>query len=347
MKVGLIGIDYTCASLDYLEKLHFTEERTLQFVEQLKQQNRVEEIVILSTCNRIEWYVSSENLSETLQDIRNDLQLFWQVSNLDWTPFYELEGADAISHLFHVASGSKSMVIGETEILGQVKQAYSMFQKLGLTQSTLNKLFQTAIFVGKRSREETQISAGAQSVSSIAVDAVHDHFSGIPGRSVLIVGAGTMSNRALKKITSLGHYEVHITNRTAQKAEKFAQDHGVAVYPYEKLIEGINQFDALYFATQSYSFLVNKEDVKDCIKPVLLIDIGMPRNIDPDVVENPFVQLVTIETLKSVVEKNLDNRRDEVDKVTDIIQEEVQKYESWYTHRESQKTLEQCLIQSV
>jgi len=347
MHTGMIGIDFTVAPLTVLEAFYCDGSRAQDFLRDLPSDSPLKELVILSTCNRTEIYYAAEEPGPAKKWLVAYAADFFRVPPAMFDRFYWHHCDHTVQHLFRVGAGIQSMVVGENEILGQLKAAYNTCQKWGSTGSYLNKLFQTAISVGKRVRDETGVNDGAYSVSSIAIEAIGAQFNGVPGRSILIIGAGAMSERALKRLTALGRYEIHITNRSQERADALAKEYGVAVFPYKSLQLGKLPFDVLYFATHSKTHLLHASQLETITSPMLVVDIAVPRNVDPAIGELSTVRLVTIDDLKDVASRTLAGRQSEITRVEDIIQHEAKEFTRWYDYRKAQSKLEKCLASSA
>ena len=282
MDMGQLGTSHKRASLNELESVHLNQELRDELCAQ-KQDLGIQEIVILSTCNRSEIYYISDDLDQTKTNIINWVADKKGLQAFDLEPLYVFRKEDeAVKHLFSVASGIESMVLGENEILTQVKDGYAAYQEAGHTGPYFNKVFQMATAVGKRVRTETDISRGAYSVSSIAIEAIREIMLDYFGRKILVVGLGVMGRRALKKLMALGHPSLTIINRTDSKAETFAKEERIFSLPYSKLAESAHEYDIILTAVSSREHLLNPDHFSsDNSKTELVIDLGLPRNANP------------------------------------------------------------------
>lgn len=287
-------------------------------------------VAFIATCNRFEMIANGPDASlihhaiiQLMASMRSTPTSFWQQ--------HARTGQDheVVSHLFHVACGLDSMIIGEDDILAQVKQSYASYADTTDTHAVLHKVFQSAIAVGKRARHETSISKGSYSVSSLAIDWVRKDDLEWFHRSVLIVGAGVMGIRTLKKYHALGHPRLTLVNRTDAKADRLAQAYGVSWFPYDELRSRLNDHEVVFFALASPKPIVTPD--WDTHRIRLFIDMGMPRNIAPSI-EGPKV--ITVDHLKTATEATAAKRRDEMIKVTLIIEEELGRFEEWRHHRD-------------
>ncbi|RAP34780.1 glutamyl-tRNA reductase [Candidatus Marinamargulisbacteria bacterium SCGC AG-439-L15] len=336
MKIAVFGTNYRYAALNLLEKLYFDEARVKSFLEGLPKDSFIKDLIVLATCNRSEVYFLYDDYEAAKRDLLDYMVSFLGVSRsiLVETLYFKQE-VSAIRHLYEVSAGVSSMVLGETEILSQVKESYSRCQRYRSVSAEMNKLFQSAIFVGKKVREETSISKGAYSISSIAIDAVCEHYGDfLTNRKILFVGAGTMTTRAVKKLKALGHQEIYVTNRSEARLTQVAGDYGLAFFPYDQLSEKWGDFDVIYFATSCNSFILKNSESTCFEKPVLLIDVGVPRNVDPKLSESSLVTIKNIDGLKDIADQTLEDRKKELPKIHAIIQDNIEQLRLWQHNRE-------------
>lgn len=326
MIIGCLRIDFTFAHLSEIESVYIPKSNWPVFAKQVMEESPIFEMVILATCNRFEIYFTTQDTDTAFSWLYTTIasQKELPIEKIK-TAMKTLSGRDAIQHLFQVSAGVESMVFGEDEILSQVKSSYADFQALGLTKSMLNKLFQTAIAAGKRARHETEISRGAYSVSSIAVDTIRELRLDYFGSKILIIGAGTIAIRALKKLHALGHPHVWLCNRTDEKVIPLVSQYGVQHLAFANRDTHIHTFDIILIATASTEYLL---DIHTPIaENTLILDLCVPRNVDPDLGKK--TQLLTIESLQAIATKNVSSRRKEYTKVSLILDEEMDKLSQW------------------
>lgn len=346
MHNALIGVDFKTTSLQILEKFHFNPQQVEEFLRSIPDEAPVSELVLLSTCNRSEFYFSTEDVDGGIEWLLAHLAGYFSVELGVLRQFTYLANCDgAVRHLYEVASGVQSMVFGENEILGQLKAAYTLSQKLGATGSQLNKLFQSAIYVGKHVRDKTGIGSGAYSVSSIAIDSLIQHYGDLRGLKILIVGAGTMSIRAIKKLKALAHHELYISNRTIGKADELAEEYGLAVVSYDGLWQRLDDYDVVYIATATEDPILYATHFSGTSGEKTVVDMGVPRNVSEDVGALPNVTLITMTELKSVADQTLAERRSRLPDVNAIISSELMEFTKWYDHRQGMVT--PCSVASV
>lgn len=334
MTIGCLQIDFKFADLSDIESVYIPKTMWPSFAKQVQEDSPLMEMVILATCNRFELYFVAQDQEQAYRWL---LETISELKELDpnhiKTKMRLLQGTAALQHLFRVAAGMESMVFGEDEILSQIKSAYTDFQALGLTKALFNKIFQTAIAAGKRARHETEISRGSYSVSSIAVDAIRELRLDYFGASILIIGAGTIAMRALKKLHALGHPNITMCNRTDSKIVQLQQQFNIHALPFKSLSKSVATFDIVLIATAATDYLVTPDVFHDHSTTHLILDLCVPRNVDPDVATHPQVRLLTVDNLQKIADKNVNKRQKEHIKVTLILDDEMAKIDQWLAQR--------------
>jgi len=322
MKIFVAGLSYKTTPVEVREKLAVHRSRLQCSGCRLKLRGNLSEVVLLSTCNRVEIYGVSPWIHGRV------LQLFQELTNsdFDFTPhLYVKEGAEAARHLFAVASGLDSMVLGETEITGQVKNAYQAAKDAGLTGKRMNRLFQTACQVVKQIRTNTAIGRGATSVGSVAVELTEKVFDrDLSDKTVMILGAGKMGEACVKHLAKRGAKTVLVANRSVERAEKLAAEFGGRAVRIEDSAAAMTEADILVSSTGSPDIVLRREDVEKILparrnRPLVLVDIAVPRDIDPAVAQLPNVFLYDIDDLEAVVRENTRNREQELSFCNEII----------------------------
>ena len=315
MKIFVAGLSYKTTPVEVREKLAVSRARLQCCGCRLKLRGGLDEVVLLSTCNRVEIYGVSPWIHGRIQ------QLFQELTNseLDFTPhLYVKEGAEAAKHLFAVASGLDSLVIGETEITGQVKNAYQAAKDAGLVGKKMNRLFQTAFAVVKAVRTRTGIGRGATSIGSVAVELAEKIFDrDLSAKTVMILGAGKMGEACVKHLAKRGAQTVLVANRSVERAEKLAAEFGGRAVRLEDSAAALTAADILVSSTGSPDLVLSRADVAKILparghRPLVLVDIAVPRDIDPAVAELPNVFLYDIDDLEAVVRENTKNRVQEL-----------------------------------
>jgi glutamyl-tRNA reductase len=311
MKIFVAGLSYKTTPVEVREKLAVHRSRLQCSGCRLKLRGGLEEVVLLSTCNRVEIYGVSPWIHGRVQS------LFQELTNtdLDFTPhLYVKEGAEAAKHLFAVASGLDSLVLGETEITGQVKNAYQAAKEAGLVGKKMNRLFQTALSVVKKIRTNTAIGRGATSVGSVAVELAEKVFdTDLSRKTVMILGAGKMGEACVKHLAKRGAETVLVANRSFERAEKLAAEFGGRAVRIEDAAEAMIAADILVSSTGSPDIVLTRADLEQILparrnRPLVLVDIAVPRDIDPAVAQLPNVFLYDIDDLEAVVRENTKNR---------------------------------------
>jgi len=334
MNIGFLGTNHKQITFKELEPIYIGKDGATEFLNQLPLDGPIKECVIVNTCNRLEFYFVADNNDQALLFLKQQIAAFKQVdvAMLSRLLTYK-QGNEAIRHLFRVTSGLESMVLGENEILAQIKDHYYRSKDLSKTSAVLNKVFQTAVSIGKRVRTETAISRGAYSVSSIAIEAIRERHLDYFGKSILIHGMGTMGTRSLKKLHALGHPTITLCNRTFSKAEALAKTYNCKALPFENLTSKAKTFDIVLSAASLKEHCLSSAHFQDNSKTELIIDLGLPRNIDPAVTPNLNIPIITVEGLKDIATKNGQKRKAECSAAEIIIEEDFAKLMQWATYK--------------
>jgi len=331
MHITVFGLNHNSSPVEIREQFTISEERVPDLLQGLRREG-VGEAVILSTCNRTEIYFSDDDPNRGLETVRKILVNRLNIKS-DWlrTYTYTFGDEEAYRHLFLVASGLDSMVIGEPQILGQVKDAYRMATFHNTTGFLLDKVFHRTFNVAKRIRTETKIGYNPVSISSMAVELSKRIFGDLKGKKILVIGAGEMCEIALRHFRKEGLEDTFITNRTYQNAQRLAQDIIGTAYPFEDLPVLLTKVDMVLSSTGAEKPIIDKELVATVMKkrknnPLFFIDIAVPRDVDPSVNDVESVYLYDIDDLKDLSQRHLSDRLQESQKASTIIEEEVQKF---------------------
>ena len=290
MSILVVGVNHRSGPLPLLERVTIAPEHLGKAVAGLAQRDNVREAVVLSTCNRTEVYVVAELFHGAYGDVRDLLCELGDLSVDELTPhLYSQHDTSAITHLFEVAAGLDSAVLGESEILGQVRSAWETAQHEGAARSTLNQLFRSALSTGKRARSETGIARGTASISHAAVEMITDVLGDLNGKRVLVVGAGSMGEGVAVALHRAGGADILVANRSADRGVLLAERvDGVAV-GFDRLSEAIAASDVIVAGTGAEQTLLTRSLVDDArrnnTRPLYIVDIGVPRNVDPDVAD--------------------------------------------------------------
>jgi len=327
MKLFVAGLSYKTAPVEVREKLAVHPSRLRCHGCRLKLGANLTEVVLLSTCNRVEIYGVTPWVHANLE------RVFQQLGggDFDFSPYlYVKEGAKAIEHLFSVVSGLDSMVIGETEIAGQVKQAYQAAQEARLTGRITNRLFQTALQTAKEIRTQTQIGRGATSVGSVAVELAERIFDlDLSEKTVMIIGAGKMGEACVRHLAKKGARSVLVSNRSFERALNLAQEFGGRAVRYEECRSAMAEADIVVSSTGCPQTILHREDIAAIMparrnRPLFLIDIAVPRDIDAEVQTLESVYLYNVDHLEAIVRENVRHREQELTRCEAIIAERAE-----------------------
>ncbi|MFZ5644014.1 MAG: glutamyl-tRNA reductase [Bacillota bacterium] len=335
MLILAVGVNHRTAPVEIREKLSFSESSLETWLGKLNSYPAIEGCVIISTCNRTEIYAATRELDEGLGAIWDFLSA---KSGVDISEIknctYVHNLYDAIRHLFRVASGLDSMILGETQILGQVKGAYQSAFNYGSTNKVLNTLFQQAITVGKRVRSETGIDKNSVSISYTAVELAKQVFGNLSGREVLIIGAGKMSELTAKHLVANGVSGIIVSNRSIERAKDMAEKFGGKAVRFDQLFNCMEHADIVISCTAASHYVVKKSDMavlmsKRSAKKIMLIDIAVPRDIEPAAGNIDGVSLFDVDDLQNVVDQHLSERKKAAVAAEGIIEEDLDGFMKW------------------
>jgi glutamyl-tRNA reductase len=328
MNFQIIGVNHNSAPVEVRERLAIPESRLPDAVRTLVQQPGVEECMVLSTCNRVELLASINQES----DLRSFLRIYFGVSpdSLN-SHIYEFNQRDAVRHVFRVASSLDSMVVGEPQILGQVKEAYALARGLGAVHSGLDVLLSRAFAVAKRVRTETAIGSSTVSISSVAVQLAEKIFGSLNGKTVYMVGAGKMAELAARRLLAHGVGRIIFSNRTHERALQMAEAFGGEAVPLEQMQSTAERADIVLTSTGSPEFLFRREHGEKLLarrrnRPMFFIDISVPRNIDPEMNRLDGMFVYDIDDLQGVAAGNTAERQKEAERAEKIIETEVERF---------------------
>ena len=341
MHLYLLGVSHRTASVDVRERLDFSSRDVGAAVEALALCPSAAESVVLSTCNRSEIYVVSEDPGTARRELIDFLSTYHHLPRDMFEPhLYAREDDQAAQHLFRVAAGLDSLVVGEPQILGQVKEAHQTAVDRHCAGPLLNRLFHWSFGVGKRVRTETALGEGAVSISFAAVSLARKIFGRLDGRQVLVVGAGEISALTTQHLISQGVAKVTITNRTASHAQELADAVGGHTVPWETFETALPSADIVVTATGSQRPIISRSQIEAITNrrrdPLFIIDIAVPRDVDPTVGEIEQVFLYNVDDLQSTVQENMSRRGAEMSRAEGIVEEELARFLAW---RRSRKTV--------
>ncbi|GEL77439.1 glutamyl-tRNA reductase [Tenuibacillus multivorans] len=337
MHVIVVSLNYRTAPVEVREKLAFPEKQVSDAMVALNQEKSILENVIVSTCNRTEIYVVADQLHTGRYYVKR-FMANWFNEEIDFVTNHVeiLEDKDAIQRLFHVSAGLDSMVLGETQILGQVKDAFQTAQEYDASGLIFNQLFKQVITTAKRSHRETEIGEHAVSISYAAVELSKTIFDQLQEQHVVILGAGKMGDLAVQNLYGSGVEKITVVNRTYAKAEELAARFSGDAKSLDQFEEVLENADILIASAGANDFVLNKDQVGRVLKkrhgkPLFLVDIAVPRNLDPEIDELENVFLYDIDDLQGIVDQNLEERKKAAAEIETMISEEIKEFEEWLT----------------
>ncbi|MEP6570144.1 MAG: glutamyl-tRNA reductase [Acidobacteriota bacterium] len=335
MSIVLVGINHKSAPVEVRERLAFTEEACSTGLRTLVDGDLVREGLIVSTCNRVEVLAesSSDRLSDSIERVN---QFLIRTDSLprsfSQTHLYQHTDDEAVRHLFRVTSSLDSMVVGEPQVLGQVRRAYSIALEAGTAGRILNRLVHHAFRVAKRVRTETGIGANAVSISYMAVELGKKIFNSLEGHTALLIGAGEMAELSARHLISAGVSRVLLANRTEERAERVAGELGAEKINFDELSNYLADADIIICSTAADEYLITEQMAREALskrrnRPSFFIDISVPRNIDPAVGKLPNVFVFDIDDLESVISSNIREREREAERAELIVESEIMQFQ--------------------
>jgi glutamyl-tRNA reductase len=345
MNIIVVGLSHKTAAVEIREKVAFAPtqmEKPLRAVVSLPD---ITEAVIVSTCNRVEIYATTRDVAGGMARLKRFLADYHGLSlEMLEGHLYSYHGEDATRHVFRVASSLDSMVVGEPQILGQIKTSYGYAAEYRSSGIILNRFLHKAFSVAKRVRTETKIASSAVSVAFAAVELAKKIFGELGDKTVLLIGAGEMCELAAKHFINTGVRGVMVTNRTFERAEKLAQEFDAKPINFEDLFDHLHKADIILSSTGAPHFIIKERDVAETIKrrrnkPMFFIDIAVPRDIDPKVNDVENVYLYTVDDLNGVVATNLEQRKIEAAKAEAIVEQEIGQFFKWLSSLEVTPTI--------
>jgi glutamyl-tRNA reductase len=346
MHLLLIGISHKTAPVELRERVDFHVRGINHALEALATRGSTREAVVLSTCNRAELYVACDDITVTRADVVDFVGEFHGIERLVVAPHvYDVADLDAARHLFRVAAGLDSLVVGEPQILGQVKEAHTMAGEAHTAGPVLNRLFQASFAVGKRVRTETGLGSGAVSIGYAAVSLARKILGDLSGRSVVVIGAGEMGKLTARHMKSQGVQHVTIISRTMAHAARTAEAIGGATAaPWDDMDAALSAADIVITATGATAPILTKARVEAVMRsrrnrPLFIIDIALPRDVEAAAGEIEQVFLYNIDDLQATVRENLARRASEVTRAETIVAEELNKFSAWLRARGAVPTI--------
>lgn len=335
MNIIVLGVNHKTAPVEVREKLAFGEKHLEESMNILLRLPEIKERVILSTCNRVEIYARTGNIEDGIKRLKDFIYKYHRIKEGELEDyFYTYYTEDAIEHIFKVSSSLDSMVVGEPQILGQVKDAYTFAKERKATGMILNQLFERAFSVAKKVRTETRIAENAVSISYVAVELAKKIFGELEGKTIMVIGAGEMSELAARYLISNGARNILVSNRTFEKAVELARELKASAIRFDSIEDEMMRTDIVISSTGAPAFIIKKDMVERVIRqrrnrPIFFIDIAVPRDIEPAVNEMENVYLYDIDDLQHVVDANVKERERESQKAVKIVEKEVGQFLNW------------------
>ena len=345
MELLVIGLNHNTAPIEIRECLAFPEDKLGEALSKVHALSSVKEDMIVSTCNRVEVYAATRETDKAVHDLKEFLCQYHGISLKEFEKsLYTHIGEEAVRHIFRVASSLDSMVLGEPQILGQIKEAYDISQQANTSGLILHRLLHRAFHVAKRVRTETKIAISAVSVSSVAVALAEKIFGTLEKKTVLLIGAGEMCELAARHLVAGGVEKMLVTNRTYERAVSLAQEFSGEAIPFEDMPQGLKKADIVMSATNSPQYLIGHDQITKVMKdrrqkPIFFIDIADPRDIEPKVGDVENVYLYNMDDLQKVANENVKDREKEAQKAETLVQDEVVKFVTWYRSLEVTPTI--------
>jgi len=345
LEIVLLGINHKTAPVELRECVAFSMEESVTAAQTLHRQTHINEVVLLSTCNRVEVLFVTDNKSRAIPTIKGFIAEFNKIPLEQFEDaLYIHEGDEAVRHIFRVASSLDSMVVGEPQILGQIKEAYRMATEVKTSGVILNRMLHRTFFVAKRIRTETGIGDRAVSISFTAVELGRKIFGTLEGKTVLLLGAGEMAELSVEHLIRNKAGDIYVANRTFENGVKLAKKFKGQAVRFEEIAEYLKFADIVISSTGSPDFVITRDQVKGVIRirrnrPIFFIDIAVPRDIDPAVNRLTNSYVYDIDDLQGVVDENIEDRRQEAVKGERIVDEAVIGFREWYAGLEVVPTI--------
>jgi glutamyl-tRNA reductase len=338
----LVGTDFRCAPIELRERVSLGREATEEMLVHLLASPGIAEAFILSTCNRTEVYVQPRDEEEAYRAVL-EMVFLRRVPEMERPGrLYVQRNGEAAGHLLRVAGGLESMVLGEPEILGQFKAAGALAEAVGAAGPVLKRLFRSAASAGKRTRQETQIAAGAVSLGYAVVELTRQIFSGLENCRVLLIGAGEIARSVARPLVERGAKELKVANRSAERAQQFKEEFPETVLiPFDERLSAARDAELVIASTGADEPVLTRRQLKEAMShrradPLLVVDLGVPRNVEAAAGKIDNVFLHTIDSLDHLIQRNLKRRKEEVPRAEEIIDEELGHFRAWYRGLEAE-----------
>ncbi len=328
MQVAVIGINHNNSPIEVRERFSFTESMKIESANLLLDKS-IKEITIISTCNRSEIYIASEDIELSISEVEEFYKIYFDFEDAEKYIFKRL-GKEAVIHLYMVSSGLDSMVLGEDQILGQIREAMIFSMDLGFSKKTLNRLFMDAIGEGKKIRSSLKISEIPLSTSYIGINLLKKNMGSLKGKTALIVGAGKMSTLAIRYLYEEELENIYVTNRTHGRMKEIFKTFGdITPVEYSDRYKTLKDVDILITATGARHIIVKHDEFISREKQLHILDLALPRDVDPEIGKEKGVVLYHNDDLKRLSEENLSRREELSKRAIDMINEDVEKYIEW------------------
>ncbi len=328
MNIGVVGVNHNVAPIDIREKVSFNDVFKIECLNFLLD-SEIEEVVILSTCNRSEIYIQGKEIENKIKIVENFYKNFFNVLDIKKYLFSK-QNQESIKHLFYVTAGLDSIVLGEDQILGQVKDAYEFSVQLGASKKIFNKLFREAITTAKYIKNTTKISQQPLSISYIGVKFLENKLGSLKGKNALVIGLGKMSKLTMKHLEEQGIERIYVSNRSHNKVEEIQNYFKNIIHiEYKDRYEIIKDVDIVISATASPHMVIKYDDMPEINKKIFMMDIALPRDIDPKINEIENIEVYDIDDLKQIYDKNDKKRREIANNCKPIINSKIIEFEEW------------------
>ncbi|MEO3705627.1 glutamyl-tRNA reductase [Trichormus azollae] len=346
MNIAVVGLSHKTAPVEVREKLSIPEPQTEGVIAHLLSYPHIDEVAILSTCNRLEIYIVSNQITQGLQEVTQFLAEHSKLPVISLRQhLFMLMHTDSVMHIMRVSAGLDSLVLGEGQILAQVKNTHKLGQQFNGIKTILNRLFKQALTSGKRVRTETTIGTGAVSISSAAVELAQIKVENLAPYRVAILGAGKMSRLLVQHLISKGATQISIINRSRERAEELVKqfpEQPIQIHLLPEMMSVVAHYDLVFTSTSATEPILDRAKLEMVLDPnhsLMLFDISVPRNVDADVNDLANVQVFNVDDLKAVVAQNYESRRKMAQEAEKILDEEVEAFDVWWRSLETVSTI--------
>lgn len=333
------GLTFAEAPVELRERVAFLPSDLPEALVEMKHELGLSEAVLVSTCNRVEYFGATTAPQKAAELWPHFLKNYHVLDSDIELPSFQFQDEQCVEHLFEVASGLKSMVVGETEIFGQLKSAYEIAQKQGTTGKWMNRLFQSSFAAAKEIRTHTAITRGSVSVGSVAVELAEKIFGALDGRTVMVMGAGDTSEKTARSLQSRGVRSIMVANRTFDRAEKLATELGGKAIHWDTWEAEAVDVDIIISSTSAPHYVLTRDKLLHMLKhrdprPLFLIDLAVPRDFEPSVNLLDDVYLYDIDDLQSIAQRHLGERLSEIERSREMLKPHIARYFTWATRQE-------------